>query len=84
MIQAHSGTRAYGCEDEDTCGFWVRAEVFDRIIGSLYMTKPDWRPKFGDDIQGLELLNNLDRGIVPPDFTDMVFLSPEDEESAHN
>jgi hypothetical protein len=42
------------------------------------MTKPDYKPKFGDDIEALELLNNLGRGVVPPDFQEHVFITPDE------
>ncbi len=79
MTTANTGTRAVGCEDEEVCGFYMRYEIFERVVNSLYMTKPDYKPKFGDDIESLTLLNNLDRGIVPPDYSEMVYLSPDEE-----
>lgn len=79
MTTAKTGTRAVGCEDEEGCGFYMRQEVFDRVVKNLYQTKPGYKPKFGDDVENLELLNNLNRGVVPEGYKDMVFLNPDDD-----
>lgn len=79
MTTANTGTRAVGCEDEEGCGFYMRYEVFERVVKNLYQTKKGYTPKFGDDMQNLELLNNLDKGVVPPEYDGMVFLEPDEE-----
>lgn len=76
MITSNTGTRAVGCEDEEGCGFYMRYDVFERIVNNLYQTKPGYKPKFGDDTENLELLNNLNRGVVPKGYEDSVFLEP--------
>lgn len=79
MTTLNSGsTRAVGCEDEDNCGFWMSDPVFNRIVKNLYQTKPGYRPKFGDDMENLTLLEELNRGIVPKDYQEHVFLEPEE------
>ena len=79
LITANTGTRGVGCEDEEGCGFYMRQEVFDRVVQAIYTGKADagYRPQFGDDIQALDLLNNLDRGVIPPDFSDSVLMEPD-------
>ncbi len=79
LVTSNFGTRAVGCEDEESCGFYMKQEVFDRIVKNLYQTKEWYKPKFGDDGENLELLNNLNRGIVPRDFSDSVFLNPDND-----
>lgn len=79
MTTSNTGTRAVGCEDEEGCGFYMQQHVFEKVVNSLYMTKPGYKPKFGDDMKTLELLNNLDRGIVPTGYAEEVFIKPGDE-----
>lgn len=67
MVTSNFGVRAFGCEDEEFCGFYMRDEVFNRVVKNLHQTKTGYKPKFGDGIQNLELLNNLGVGVIPPD-----------------
>lgn len=79
MIEASAGERGVGCEDELQCGFYMRQAVFERVVNSLYLRKKNYKPKFGDDMQTLDLLNNLDNGVVPEGYENDVLIEPEDD-----
>lgn len=74
---ANTGTRAVGCEDEEGCGFWMRQEIFDRVVNSLYMAKPGYTPRFGDDPEMVTLIRS---GEIPEGWEREVFLTPSDDE----
>ena len=57
---SNTGQRLVGCEDEENCGFYVRKERFEKIVENLYQTGKNYKPKFGNDIENLEFLNNFD------------------------
>ena|ERR1035437_1899735 len=79
LTTANTGTRAVGCENEEGCGFYMRQEIFDRVVKNLYQAMPNYKPKFGDDIDNLTLLNNLEMGKIPEEYKDDVFLTPDED-----
>lgn len=81
LISANTGTRAIGCEDEEGCGFYMRQEAFNRVVEGLYKGYADagYKPKFGDDVDTLEFLNNYGRNKVSADFSgDESLLEPDE------
>lgn len=71
LISSNFGTRAYGCEDEEGCGFYMRLEAFERVVKALYAGYADkgYKPRFGDDVSTLEFLNNYGRNKESADFS---------------
>ena len=78
LTSSNMGTRGYGCEDDDNCGFYMTSPVFDRVVKNLYQTEKGYKPKFGDDTDNLKLLNSLNNSEVPDEYQDDVFLEAED------
>lgn len=74
METTNTGTRAVGCVDEEGCGFWMRYEVFERVVNNLYMAKRDYRPKFGDDTDMLLLIRE---NTIPEGYDEHIMLEPE-------
>lgn len=64
LISAQSGERGVGCEYEE-CNFYISQPVFDRVVENLYQTEKGYVPKFGDDMENFELLQNMDRESLP-------------------